>query len=92
MIVRVPCEVEESLKNSTSICPGGAKKANTLTVALTSIASPWKFGFESLNLMKAPLLPWKPLLSSGPGEKPGPLMPLFTRSAMLEPEPTGVTV
>lgn len=49
LIVRVPCEVEKSLKNSTSICPGGAKKANALIVARTSIASPWKTGFVSLN-------------------------------------------
>lgn len=90
--MRVPCETPKLLSKVTSICPGGAKKAKALMIARTSIASPWKTGLDSLNLTKAPFVPWKPLESSGPGENPGPFIPLFTRSARLAPDPTGVTV
>lgn len=92
LIVRVPCETPKLLSNVTSIRPGGAKKVSALTLHLTSMHSPWNTGFDSLNLTKAPLLPWKPFVSSGPGENPGPSMPLLTRSARLAPDPTGVTV
>jgi len=49
-IVRVPCDTPKLDSNLTSTRPGGAKKVNALTVHLTSIASPWKTGFESLSL------------------------------------------